>query len=192
MNKSNLIAISGKLRHGKDTFANIIVEELNNLNFNKEIYKTAFADQVKETLLSMCPTLDRKHVFGPSEFRDIILPNCIDKITGKPLTIRNALIQIGAMGREWNKDFWAMAVLNKLQNNKLMIITDCRYLNEKESIEMCGGKVIRIIRQLDNNCALNHLSETDLDNANFDDYVINDTIDNLHKQAIKMINKYIL
>lgn len=198
---SDIIAVSGKLRHGKDTFANLIIEELKKTNYPKKIYKTAFANPIKEAVLCMFPQIDPHCLYGPSELRNTIIEGYIDPTITDPfadnrLTIRGVLVQLGKWGRSCNTDFWAMATMNSalkaIEENAIVIISDVRFKSEMKYVRQYGGKIIRIVRP-DVGFTTTDESEIDLDNVtDFDKVVINDTIDNLQKAAIDVINEYIL
>ena len=192
----NILAISGKLRHGKDTFANYIIEELQKRNFNKEIYKTAFANPIKEAALSMFPQIDPYVYYGPSELRNTSIEGYINPETGETLIARDPLTMIGKWGRLCNKNCWVYATINKfpklIKENKFIIVTDARFENECNHLHKLGSKIIRIVRP-GIGFTTNDISETDLDNyKDFDKIIINNTLDDLRKAAADVINEYIL
>lgn len=89
-------------------------------------------------------------------------------------TYREALQYIGTnMFREmFHKNMWVICALSTYEENKNWFVTDVRFPNEKEAIEKLGGKVIRIDT---NKVSVDeHLSETSLDDAEFDIRIIND------------------
>lgn len=193
---ADLIAISGKLGHGKDTFADIIIEELKKQDFKRKVQKLAFANPIKEAVSNMFPQLDTNVLYGPSELRKTKIEGFINPETGETLTVRNVLTQLGAFGRRYCPNIWilsTMATAQKLiSNGYIVIIVDGRFINEISYIKLYGGKVIRIVRP-DITFTINDQSETDLDNYHdFDKVIINDTFENLHKSAIEVINEHIL
>jgi hypothetical protein len=89
-------------------------------------------------------------------------------------------------------DVWVDYVFNttipSLPDNSLVVITDCRFANEASAIKKYGGVVVDIIRDtsfLDISPEQrNHISETDLDDYNFDFTIVNDgTLEELYKKA---------
>ncbi len=196
-----LISISGKLNHGKDTLVDLIIEAYSN-KVTKQInsaktkpQKMAFADPIKNALLEIFPQLTKKDLWGPSQNKNKIIEGYVNPETGKPLTIRNALTQVGAWGRACNIDCWGMSVLNKskdLRELTPIIISDCRFRSEKKLIEEHGGKVIRIIRPEIGFTTLDP-SEIDLDEVSLDNYslvVINNNLEDLQNAAIKIVDEY--
>lgn len=72
------------------------------------------------------------------------------------------------------KNIWINYLLNSLTDSDVYVVSDVRYLNEKESIEKQKGKLIRIKRtnnpSIGNNST--HTSETDLNNVKDWDYFV--------------------
>lgn len=198
--KTKLISISGKLKNGKDTFADYIKAELSHYimlesydkyhnRIGKLVVKMSFADPIKEAVWKMFPDLTKEDLWGPSQNRSKIIENCINPLTGEPLIIRDCLTSIGALGRKWNEAFWASAAVNKanqlIKKDTVVIISDCRYKNEKEAVEKAGGVVIRVIRPDLISDSIDP-SEIDLDETPLSeyDYVVNNTgLEDLRQQA---------
>lgn len=198
--KTKLIAISGKLKHGKDTLADYIEKELANKLKEKSysIYynqsgevavKLSFADPIKNAVREMFPQLLYEGLWGPSQNRSKVIENYINPLTGEALTIRDCLTSIGAWGRSCNQNCWVDAVMKKINNlikrNRFIIITDCRYKNEKEAIQKNNGIVIRVIRP-DVGATTQDPSEIDLDDvelSEFDFVVYNTSLDSLKNFA---------
>jgi hypothetical protein len=76
--------------------------------------------------------------------------------------------------RKMKPDVWVSATINRIKKDKpqIALITDCRFPNEVSSIKDAGGLVMRLTRNPFNS---DHLSETILDESNYDwsnfDYV---------------------
>ena len=193
---TNILAVSGKLKHGKDSYCNFIIEELKKRNFQREIYKTAFANVIKEAALHLFPQLDPQVYYGPSELRNTPIEGFINPETGKQLIARDPLTMIGKWGRLCNPNCWVYATTYNfpklIEEGKLIILSDCRFINEANHLHNMGAKIIRIIRP-DVGFTTNDPSEIDLDDyKDFDKIIINDTMENLRKAAIEVINEYIL
>ncbi len=168
MSKPRIVLVSGKAGAGKDTFANILADELRKDNL--AIYQIAFADLLK--------TIAVKY-FGWDGVKD-------EK--GRAL-----LQRIGTIVRKQNKDYWVEEVERMVRyvftNADYVIISDARYLNEVEYWKEHGYPrvAINIIRP-DLQSALTeeqqaHASETELDNYQFNVTVINREISDLHDEA---------
>jgi hypothetical protein len=100
---------------------------------------------------------------------------------GEPMTARSLLQIVGtdAMRDQLHENVWVNALFADYNENSRWIITDVRFPNEAEAIKKHGGIVIRINRDVDTN---NHLSETALDDYEFD-YVIDNNSD-MYKLAL--------
>lgn len=179
------IAICGKANSGKNTTANIILEELSLLN-NKTINAKmiAFADPIKEIILTMFPSARKEFLYGASSFRSEAIPNALNKI-GEPLTYRQALIDIGTMARGYNSSIWVDCFnekLFKLKENEArlpddlktqaIIVTDLRFPEEFKYLKNNNYFLIKLNRK--DHSIISHESETAQDN--FDNF--NSIIDN--------------
>src|ERR1700722_4549170 len=108
--KPHKIALFGKANSGKDTTANLIGTTLDiKINGKTAIYGNyeliAFATPIKRMLELMFPWASRKCLYGPSHLRNEILPYSLDR-NGCPLTYRQALIDLGKLGRSYDEDHW--------------------------------------------------------------------------------------
>jgi cytidylate kinase len=183
------IAIHGKARSGKNTLADLIIEEVSN---KKEINHTkvyAFADSVKQIAMIMFPDTEEKVLWGESELR------CTN-ILNTDFSYRQLLIDIGSLGRKYEEDIWINSLIKKINIEKmsLAVISDLRYKNEFQALKKDGYHLLKIVRP-DNKYKVNHISETDLDDISDNNFYIfnNDKdIDNLRKQVEKFVsNLYI-
>ena len=143
-----LLVISGKLKHGKDTFAKYIIEHCCLENKNYKIKSTAFANPIKVVAKTMFPQIKRQDLWGSSENRSNIVENCINPKTGEPLIVRDVLTFIGSWGRACNENCWVNCTFDYILENfdYNFIISDGRFINELEFSKKKGAKIIRIIR----------------------------------------------
>lgn len=170
-----IIAVIGKKRSGKDTFANYLV---NNYGFKKY----GFGDPVKE----IC-----KLMFGFSQEQiDTDLKE--EKDTRWNITPRETFQIIGTeFGRNfinqklpnlncYNEQFWIRKFelwykeQIKLNPNIKIVINDVRFLNEVECLKKLNAVFIKINRHtglIDNHISENNLNNIDIHNVNI-------TIDN--------------
>lgn len=104
-----------------------------------------------------------------------------------PMSNREVLQVMGTdIFRSIYGDVWAKAPFNKQWSEDFVILTDCRFLNEKMATEENGGIIIRLER----NTGLtdNHASETALDNVVFENSYLNDgTIHELELFLLKVL-----
>jgi len=189
---THFIALSGKKQVGKDTSGQIIARLLTEQG--KRVAFTAFAEALKEMCIAILG-LRRELVYGTDADKNTLthirwntLPEDIRikyaKVVGKTsgpdagdilelrtgfMTVREVLQIMGTdIFREmFENDVWANSPFRRNWSEyDVVIITDCRFPNEKSVTEARGGTVIRIER----NTGLNdtHASETSLDNAQFE------------------------
>lgn len=199
------VSISGKANTGKNTLSGLLVDELANIG-DEAAYEgnglfeewcgdeeiIAFADPIKEMIKQMFPKVPRKHLFGASKYRALAIPGAYKD--GKPLTVRQCLIDLGTAGRAYNDMCWINAFdarLEKAKNNgaDIVIVTDTRFRNEFDHLKKLGFYHIRTVRESD--VIVNHISDTGQDaikDHEFD-YVVNNnsTLNNLKKEVVEKI-----
>lgn len=172
-----IFLLSGKARSGKDTVADILEEQF----INKKVLRIAYADDVKY----ICKT----YLGWDGE---------------KDETGRTLLQEVGTiLGRgHLGENYWVDRVKDILffsQNRyDVVIITDCRFPNEIEVIQdaykgRCTSiRVERPNHQSGLNAAqMEHISETALDDYEFDFEIMNDgSLDDLSRKINNIINKY--
>lgn len=154
---AKVITISGKARHGKDTTAEIIKEELELKGAKVAIIH--YADYLKFV---------GKQYFGWNGIKDI---------AGRTLLQWLGTDKI----RNKDNDFWVRTVhllMRVLEDDyDYFIIPDTRFPNEMEFLKTEGWKVVTMLIKRKNfsngltESQLNHPSETALDNYCFDYYM---------------------
>ena len=172
------IAVSGKAKSGKDTFSNLLMSSLiNNIgeSFNGA-RSFSFADPIKKIIKIMFPKTKNKYLYGPSEYRETVIPGAF--FNGQPLTYRILLQNLGTeVAQGYKKDIWLDALDTKLKKAEkkdisLFVITDLRFLHEYNYLRNNNFVIIRVLRKNINTMV--HKSETEQDilkNTDFD-YVI--------------------
>jgi hypothetical protein len=150
---TRLIGLVGKKQTGKDTVYNILV------SYCANAARLAFADPLKQELskalgVSVEFMEDHKEVFRPiyqwygTDFRR------------------------GLFG----DDYWLVKADRSLEfarrYDRLIVFTDCRFLNEAEFIRKKGGRIWRVIR--DKGLTVDpHASETEQDAIKHDNCIVN-------------------
>jgi hypothetical protein len=188
------IAICGKAKSGKNTVAKMLKKQLSKIEPISCNY-IAFADPVKSIARTMFPNIPEKYLTGSSEFRSSIIPGAFKN--GEPLTVRQLLIDIGtSLGRGYDHDIWLKVFdynLSKLENkhHNMVILTDCRFLNEHKHVKNKGFFNLKIVRN--DSYKINHISETEQDgipDSEFD-YIIhnNGSLQQLKLEVEKVVNK---
>jgi hypothetical protein len=203
LNRKNLkkIAISGKANSGKNTAAHLIADKF--CEYIEEYTMLAFADPIKEMALLMFPWANKKCLYGPSKLRNNIIPHAANK-QGEPLTYRQALIDMGTLGRSYKSDIWVDVLADRIKKSPdrdfiyqqplvfpappidktLLLITDLRFVNEMEYLKSEGFFIIRLLRDTDQ--IINHGTETEQEKIRDDEFNLiidnNSTLENLTKQ----------
>lgn len=199
-----LIGIGCKARMGKDTFANMLAEELYNILRSKFVL-IAYAKDLKDRVQKDFD-LHYDQLWGDDkEVEDkrypkkkAILPHCVgNRCDGKGLEVldelhywtgREILQAYGEFFRTIDHNYWVKSLFQTIdyKEYKNVIITDVRYPNEANAIVDRDGFILSITRNIDNNIhGKNHTSETAMDNYNKIDFnITNDgTIDDLRVVA---------
>lgn len=186
------IALVGKANSGKNTLANLL-----GANLSQYYRSIAFADPIKEMVLTMFPAADKECLFGPSNLRSNPIPGAFKD--GNPLTYRDCLIDLGELGRKYNPDIWIERLderLSKIKNFvgtegvETVVVSDTRRLNEAQFLKMNNFFFIKINRDL--SLKLNHTTETDQDGIkdSYFDYILNNngTMDELRANVFDIVS----
>jgi hypothetical protein len=163
-----IIGLSGYARSGKDTVANVLI---NQYGFER----VAFADPIRDMLVFVNPILENGSRLN-EELRDIGWENL--KLRSE---VRRLLQELGMAGREiMGNDIWIISFLKKLEDpNVHYVVTDVRFENEAVMIKQLGGQLWRIERE-SVGPVNGHVSELELNTWDFDRVIHNNsTIDSL-------------
>jgi hypothetical protein len=187
------IALTGKANTGKNTVANLFAHNVTYAQgFVAKSKFMALADPIKEMVMLMFPQADRNCLYGASALRSSVIPDAFKD--DKPLTYRQALIDIGTKGREYRERIWIDNFDHRFSlvtpDTDLVIVTDVRYRNEFEHFKYNGFTSIRILRDVDS--GIKHSSETDQESIpNFKyDYIIDNNSDlNALKEIVQQISE---
>ncbi len=160
MSQAVLIAISGKARAGKDTFANLLIAHL--ISLNQPVARHAFADQLKRELES-----EIRAKYGISVWTQDSAEKAI---------IRDDLVAHGRKRREEsNGTHWVKqidpAVRAGLKAGIHQIITDCRYARHEADeagwVKSLGGHVLYVERVLEDGSILEAANSEERENDPF-------------------------
>lgn len=202
---TKFIALSGKKQVGKDLSGQIIARLLTEQG--KRVAFTAFAEALKEMCIAVLG-LQRNLVYGtdtdkntPTHIKWDTMPLRVRwkyrlkwyKLRTGFMTVREVLQIMGTdIFREmFENDVWANSPFRRNWSEyDVVIITDCRFPNEKAVTEARGGTVIRIDRET--GLKDTHASETSLDNASFEYRFANNgslaELEEFLKQTLTKIN----
>lgn len=191
------IVLSGKKQVGKDTAAGMIRRVLE--NEGKRVAEFAFAKPLKDMCVQILG-ISREGAYGTDAQKNALshivwdgMPPAVrmkyakvpDTTVGVsngmiyasprsgPMTNREVLQVIGTdIFRSIYNDVWAKAPFNIEWDVDIVILTDCRFPNEKSVTEESGGVIIRLERIT--GLSDNHISETALDGFTFKNTYHND------------------
>ena len=206
-----IIGICGFIGSGKDTVADYLV------NFH-EFRRESFANTLKDAVSSVFGW-DRTMLEGRTkearEWREQVDPWWAERLDMPTLTPRWVLQYWGTevCRKGFHDDIWIASLENKLRTSKdNVVISDCRFPNEIQSIRDAGGKIVWVQRgnlpewydtavnaNLGHNYAVQelkmkkiHASETAWVGTEFDSIIDNNgTIDDLYKQAKSIVSNEI-
>lgn len=180
-----LIAMIGGKGSGKDTFAQVLVQECGFVH-------TRFADPLKNMLRTM---LREAGIADTERYIEGDLKETpLDVLGGK--TPRYAMQTLGTewrdfLDRELWSTLWQAKVKLLLQEGLPVVVTDCRFLHEAKVIRELGGTLIRIERfQAVGDDK--HISELEMRQISADHNVFNTSdIEALHNKARDMFCEYL-
>lgn len=202
--KPTIIAISGKIGSGKDEFAKLFAE----LSFNG-VERHCFADKVRDVVeLIVGKKMSLLHEAGNPFHNPIYNYSQEEKNLYLPMwnkTIGQCLQLVGTdvFRERFDKDTWVKALFSTtgkscIENGRCLIIPDCRFPNEADTVIDMGGIVIRMEGdpkgvRLKSTRDLNHESETALDGyTKFTEIIHNDIVDIniLRSKIINIMDSY--
>lgn len=185
-----LISILGKARVGKDTFAQILAENIFDVS-RKRFVLMAFANDLKLRIQKEFD-LSYDQLWGDEKEK-------LDKRYPKGdsfWTAREMMQAYGEFYRSIDCDFWVRSLFRLINENEYdnVIITDVRYPNEANAVKDRNGILIRV--RSDRNTGTingsNHISETAMnDYSDIDFEVVNNGSISDLKATADMVTKYI-
>jgi len=143
-----IIGIVGNIGEGKDTIAEYLESQH---NFKRE----SFAGTLKDAVAAVFGW-DRELLEGKTtesrEWREQVDSWWADKLNMPNLTPRLVLQLWGTevCRRNFHDDIWISSLENKLRNiDSDVVISDCRFPNEFNTIKNLGGIIVRVKRSSD-------------------------------------------
>jgi hypothetical protein len=190
-----IISLAGRGRVGKDTFAEILAEEIFN-SVKKRFVLMAYANELKNRVQKDFD-LSYEQLWGnQKEVPDKRYPK-VRNSTELFWTPREIMQDYGEFYRSIDYDFWVKELFRVIDEKEYnnVIITDVRHPNEATPVINRGGLIIKITSNRENKEQVhgeNHISETAMDNYDqVDFHIINDgSIEDLRvtaQQVVKFI-----
>jgi hypothetical protein len=180
-----IIGLAGYARSGKDSAA----DALESIGFRR----IAFADKLREFMYEMNPEIKytNEYTEASAYLRDIIDAYGWNGYKETPWStdIRRWMQVVGTncVRGILGNDIWAEATFNSMYMDKNYVLTDVRFINEANGIRQRGGRMYRIIRA-GVGPANDHVSETALDNYDYDGFIHNDgTLEEFHDSVRRRI-----
>jgi len=131
---NRLVGLVGYPGAGKDTLADALVED-------HGWKKVAFADALKDAYLATNPGV--KSAYG---YYEAVTAKNLEYMKRKYTAVRESLQDFGQAMRDLDYDVWVKALFKQINAkpmyfNQDIIITDVRYMNERDAI--CNGRYRR-------------------------------------------------
>lgn len=156
-----IVGLGHQARVGKDTIAEHLVA-------NHGFKRLAFADALKGMAYDTNPQINRGTLQGAVKGAGWEEAKQIPEV-------RQFLQNLGVAAREHlYPDVWVDAVINRILFHEDYVITDVRFPNEFEALEDLGAKMVKVVRPGVRSNAGSHISETALEEAPWEIYVVND------------------
>lgn len=177
-----LIGLVGKKRSGKSTTTDHLIEKYG-------FEEISWAYPLKEIIGKELFGLSDDQLYGGDEHREVTIPEW-------NMSSRQILQVVGTdMFRKYWPDFWVKVgmkrILRLLDEDRRIVVSDCRFPNECEAIKEVGGITIRIIRK-DLVSTDTHASETALDDYETDYNIVSGEGVDVLKQAVDLYMSHIL
>lgn len=180
-----IVGLTGKKRAGKDTVANVLVEE-----FGFE--RVAFADVMKDAALALDPLIPDGLFL--SRLSTIVREDGWERAKDRHKEVRRTLQRLGTeLGRNlFGEDFWVERALAPLEPGyRDYVITDCRFPNEADAVRaLSGGKIFRVLRPAIVSTD-SHASEVAMDGYEVDAEILNETTIEALQQTTRSLMKYL-
>lgn len=180
-----LIGLCGYAGCGKDTAAQVLIQEYN-------FQRVAFADPIKQALLALDPLVpdaDGKHYVRLSEFK---CDRSWAEVKEYPEVRRLMQIMGTEVGRNlFDPDIWVKLADNKIESTLSVgdtVVTDVRFPNEARLIKKHGGFLVRVNRP-QFGPVNEHVSDRASENWTYDHQLANDEdIEALHTKMRELLS----
>lgn len=157
MPRVTVIGLSGYGQSGKDTIGNVLVNE-------GHYVRASFADYIREALYALNPQANQE-----ARIQDLVNSHGWEQTKVQHPEVRGLLQRLGSeVGRNMlGENVWVDLTFRNLPDGSKVVVTDCRFPNEADTIKRLGGQMWRV-RRPNYGPVNNHPSETALDDWKFD------------------------
>lgn len=189
-----IIALTGKKRSGKDSFAAALVAD-------HGFVRCAFADPIRSTLEQIDPWITpddpgEHATSSPVRLHSMLAQHSWDDVKANA-EVRRLLQQTGQAVRAHRPSIWTdllMTALDTLPQDQHVVVTDVRMRDEVDALRARGAHLVRIIRPsliADSSAAGRHLTETQLDDVPMDSTIVNESdLTHLATAAARLVSTY--
>lgn len=141
-----IVGVCGFIGSGKDTLASILVNE-------KGYTRLSFADSLKDSI-SVTFGWDRAMLEGNTpesrQWRETVDEWWSNRLNIPNLTPRRVMQIWGTdvLRNKFHPDIWLASLENKIRTSRCdkIVISDCRFINELETIRRLGGEIVWVKR----------------------------------------------
>jgi hypothetical protein len=159
-----LIGLTGYAQSGKDTVAQILVD-------NYGYRRIAFADPIRNLLYATDPIVKDGY-----RVKSVVDAYGWDTAKIQFPELRSLLQNLGlAVRDQFSKDFWIKQALLGIDSNQNIVVSDVRFENEADYIKTFMGSQLWRIKRLNVLAVNSHISESQLDGYPVDQIFVNNT-----------------
>lgn len=198
MGEVMIIGLNGRMRAGKDTVAQILMANFENVE------RVAFADKLKDSAAAAL-RLTRE------ELEDLKLHGRLNiqwsverEVEGRKKKVKDVR-EREISGREYlqyygteahrevfGDDFWIEQALDRTQTTEdgILVVTDMRFPNELAAVQERGGVTVKVLRPEADSQPILHASEQILDDSGFDFFLNNDgSLETLTERVLSLAKR---
>lgn len=216
MDKKYLVLVSGKMRSGKNTFADLLMKEctLSNMSSRQDAYASVLKEMCSKEFHMLSDYLNNftnelkalYPLFGDIRFDGLKqkIADVVNKLYIKPenwtedkTDITRLILQIvgtNIIRKHIDDDYWIKQLIKKVNDytDDVIVVTDVRFPNEIDlPHKLVEDRIVRSVK-IERNTGIKsiHSSETSLDNYNWFDYIVdnNGDIETLQQSAKTILN----
>lgn len=148
-----IVGLTGYAQSGKDTLAQILVEDYG-------FVRIAFADKIREFLYEVSPMVG----CSPSGYlKDLVDLVGWDEAKQEP-QVRRLMQDLGVGARKvFGEDFWVQAAFSDVRHSQKIVVTDVRFQNEADWIKKFEYSYVWRVKRNGVGAVNSHVSESQMD-----------------------------